>query len=126
MPNDIVYRSESNTETAVARDIYIVVRKCVDNIITDKASNAKTILFWANATNGYMEIYFGDVDDLQHIGTSQYILELPELFKIKDADLFDGMTKGAAILFSQSEFGQQIKRDFKLAMYDDFYEVTNF
>lgn len=128
IPKIITFLSTALTEEEIARDIEIVINKCIANKSSDKADLAEKILITANATNGYMEIFFGDIEDMDYIGESQYILRLTDLYELSQnhsdgSNHFDKMTKNGAICFAQSVVARQIKTNIQLYFFDEFYEV---
>ncbi len=127
IPKKITFQSEATTGVEVARDVEIVINRCIDNKIEDGADSADSILLIENATNGYIEIFFGSPDDMEYIGQSQYFLQLPKLYELSlthenGSFHFDEMTKKGSILFVQSEKGMEVKKKYKLYFINEFYE----
>lgn len=124
----ITFQSAALTEIEIARDLEIVVNKCIENQSSDNADLAESILIIANATNGYMEIFFGNIEDSDYIGKSQYFLKPTDLYEASNSHPngsmhFDEITKKGSIYFAQSQSGQQIKSNFQLYFFDEFYDM---
>ncbi len=127
---EFTFKSMATTVPEIARDIKTVVERCISNKVIDEAETATSILIRANATNGYIEIYFGNIDDMEYIGRSQYLLNLPNLYEqshshVDGAGHFDAITINGSILFAESETGKQIKSNYKLHFIDDLYDVRD-
>ena len=83
----------------------------------------------ANATNGYIGIYLYNLDEMDQMGNSSYLLELPELWNKsrshKDGAFFyDEITKRSSILFGQMEYGKELKNDLKFYFTDEFEKMV--
>ena len=118
-PLNKVYKTSSKSVDEIVKDISVVVKQVLKMKEIDKAESAKSILFYANATNGYIGIYLYDINEFEEVGNSSYLLELPELWDlsinhIDGAYYYDEMTEKAIRSFASNPENSDLKKDYKL------------
>ena len=127
--NDTKLRqSNSILKQEIILDITALLKQCISNRKNDNTEHSKTIAFYCNATNGYLDIYFCDPELLEPVGDSGYRLELPKLFdksnKHKDGSIyFDNTMLSSSKSFGTSNFAKEIKINFKLFYIDELNDI---
>ncbi|WP_299229134.1 hypothetical protein [uncultured Psychroserpens sp.] len=121
-------QSNSVLKQEIILDITALLKQCILSRKNDNAEHSKTIAFYCNATNGYLDIYFCDPELLEPVGDSGYRLELPELFdksnKHKDGSIyFDDTMLSSSKSFGTSNLAKEIKIDFKLFFVDELNDI---
>ncbi|MBK6525164.1 MAG: hypothetical protein IPG07_06150 [Crocinitomicaceae bacterium] len=118
-PPNKVYRTSSTEVNEVTVDLAVVIEQMIKMKISDNAENATDIMLYGNATNGYIGIYFYDMEELVEVGSASYMLELPDLFEKSlshedGADFFDAMVLKSAQAFASSAIGTNIKESYNI------------
>ncbi|MDR2235046.1 MAG: hypothetical protein LBE92_02895 [Chryseobacterium sp.] len=90
---ETVYTSNATELPQLAADIKTVVDRIIENREADNATEAEQLLFYINATNGYIRILW--INDTDALGTWAYHLDLPELHEGGDAIIFDQLCYNA-------------------------------
>ncbi len=129
-PKNKVYRTSSTKKLDIIEDLNVVVNQVIKSKVDDSAEHATSLLLYVNATNGYVGVYFYDIDEMVEIGQSAYLLELPELWNISlhhldRADFFDRTVEDSIKSFSKMVFGMKLKEKFKIYLSNelgDFFE----
>ena len=84
---ETIYTSNATTLSDLTSDIKFVVDRMIENRATDEATDAEQLLFYINATNGYIRILWTSDTDI--LGRWVYHLELPTLHEGGDAFVYD-------------------------------------
>lgn len=118
-PANKVYRTSSIDENQIVVDLINVVEQMIKSKENDDAANSTDIMLYGNATNGYIGVYFYDMEELTEIGNASYMLELPALFEKSlshedGADFFDSTVLNAARSFANSEVGSSLKEFYSI------------
>jgi hypothetical protein len=79
---ETMYVSDATDYETVQRDLMLVVQRMIDNKIDDAATDAKALLFYTNATNGYIKVMWYDAETEQSVGELIYFLELKTLWEM--------------------------------------------
>ncbi len=130
-PKNKFYKTESMDVDEIADDIAIVVNQAIKMKTKDFAEEAKEIMLYVNATNGYIGIYLYDIEKSTEVGNSSYSLQLPKLWEASlehehGSFFFDQMAEESAQEFADSEKSESIKSKYKIYFSDelgDIYEL---
>lgn len=76
-----MYQSEANDYEGVYKDLTLVVERMLANKSDDEADSAGAILFYTNATNGYIKASWYDPETGNSIGKYSYELELKTMWE---------------------------------------------
>jgi hypothetical protein len=79
---EMMYVSDATDYETVQRDLMLVVQRVIDNKTDDAATAAKSLLFYTNATNGYIKVMWYDGETEQSVGELIYFLELKTLWEM--------------------------------------------
>ena len=128
-PLNKVYETSSKSVDEIIKDITIVVKQVLKMKSFDNAESAKSLLFYANTTNGYIGIYLYDICEFVEVGNSSYLLELPELWNLSlnhtdGADYFDEITEKAIRSFTSTTESSELKKEYKLFYSNELDDPT--
>jgi hypothetical protein len=79
---ETMYVSDATDYETVQRDLMLVVQRMIDNKMDDAATAAKSLLFYTNATNGYIKVMWYDPETEASVGELIYFLELKTLWEM--------------------------------------------
>lgn len=114
------YASKTTNIAEIREDIKIVVDKMIENREADNAGEAKQLLFFINATNGYIQISWCDFANDKVLGDWVYWLELKDFWKATDnSSVFDEKCFRAIAHFTEY---YMFDEDFKV-IYEVFYRT---
>ncbi|WP_308003714.1 hypothetical protein [uncultured Chryseobacterium sp.] len=120
MPPDepeTIYTSNANEPEQLAADLKTVVDRIIENRKNDEATEAKHLLFFINATNGYIRILW--TNENKAVGNWVYHLDVPKLHEGGDAFVFDKMCYSALWDYAEeNNFDEEYE-----PIYDIFYKT---
>ena len=130
-PPNKVYSTSSTEQKDIINDLEVVVDQVIRMRSEDNAEDSSTIMFYANATNGYIGVYMYDLNEMSEVGNSSYLIELPKLWDMSGehedgAALYDQITEDSVKTFGESQKGVDIKKDYSLYFTNelgDMFEV---
>ncbi len=79
---ETMYNSDATSHQEVYRDLTIVIERMLANKTADEADDAAAILFYTNATNGYIKAMWYNSETERSIGKFIYYLELKTLWEM--------------------------------------------
>jgi len=79
---ETMFLSDATDYNTAQRDLTAVVQRMISNKTADEATDAKALLFYTNATNGYIRIMWYDAETQKSIGKFVYYLELKTLWEM--------------------------------------------
>jgi hypothetical protein len=94
---ETMFLSDATDYTTAQRDLAVVVQRMIDNKTADAATDAEALLFYTNATNGFINIKWYNPETEKTVGNLGYYLELKTLWEISlehndGAFFFDNQT----------------------------------
>ena len=114
---ETIYTSNATELPQLTADLKTVVDRIIENREADKATEAKQLLFYINATNGYIRILW--INDDGVLGKWVYHLDLPELHEGGDAFVFDKICYNALWDYAEeNNFNEEYD-----PIYDIFYRT---
>ena len=82
LDKETVFVSDATDYETVQRDLMLVIQRILDNKIDDAADDANTLLFYTNATNGYIRAMWYNPETESAAGNVGYYLELKTLWEM--------------------------------------------
>jgi hypothetical protein len=96
---ETIYSSNATELEQLTADLKVVVDRMTENREADAAADAKQLLCYINATNGYIRLMWRS--DTDALGTWVYHLDLDALHEGGDAFVFDKMCYNAIWDFTE-------------------------
>jgi hypothetical protein len=82
LDKETMFVSDATDYETVQRDLMLVVQRMIDNKTDDAATAAKSLLFYTNATNGYIKVMWYNAETEASVGELIYFLELKILWEM--------------------------------------------
>jgi hypothetical protein len=82
LDKETIFLSDATDYETVQRDLMLVIQRMLDNKTDDAASESGALLFYTNATNGYIKAMWYNPETELSMGEVIYFLELKTLWEM--------------------------------------------